>query len=709
MANLTDIGYGVGKYLEASDASGIPAIGTNRTNLDLLNFKVATNNAYALYNFKDGMIDAYQTEAGVDTGTSTNETYDSTNKLYSPIVVAAATTAFTSTGASTYTCPAGITQAEILIVAAGGGGAGYYMGGGGGSGGIVHDTDYVIVPTIVYDLTIGAGGGGGGATTDGTTGSDTVFNVNAEGSGLTLTAKGGGGGRAYGAPDPDGLDGGSGGGSSAQFGNTASAGSGGSSIQASFSGATSYGNTGGGNITAQNTEQAASGGGGAGEVGNTDKQPINNEGGAGGDGLLFSNFTSYGVSGYFGGGGGGGGGYQGSPKAGGTGGTGGGGNGANYNATAAVAGTVNTGSGGGGGSAHIGTPSTSSGAAGGSGVVIVKTAATTTNMTLLSNAQTAQAAPTEGRLMLYEEDVDSVTLNTDLKGYVSRDGGTTYTQTPLALDSTITHPTSLLLHCDGSNDGVVFTDSSYWNHVPTVSGGTHTDTTVKKFGTASAQFDGTQGDEYLDYPSSPQFGFGTGDWTIDFWVNSPNWSAGSGYGTPFDMRPGANQTGSPRIFFDTGNSNVPGYTDGSSGTKCGSNVVMVNNTWYHIAVVKYNNVTKVYTDGVTGASGTYPVSFADTTNYRTENILRIGDTSVTADPYAFNGYIDEFRITKGIARWTANFTPDTSPYTGTEGDTRLLSGSVDISGQPSGTNMKYKIETLNSKNLKLHGASLLWA
>ena len=83
MANLKDIGYGIGKYLEASDASGIPDIGTNRKNLDLLNFKVATNNAYALYNFKDGMIDAYQTEGGVDAGTSTNETYDSSGKYYS--------------------------------------------------------------------------------------------------------------------------------------------------------------------------------------------------------------------------------------------------------------------------------------------------------------------------------------------------------------------------------------------------------------------------------------------------------------------------------------------------------------------------------------------------------------------------------------------------------------------------------------------------
>ena len=83
MANLTDIGYGVGKYLEASDASAIPDIGTNRKNLDLLNFKVATNNAYALYNFKDGMIDAYVDETGVDAGTSTNETYNAAGDYYS--------------------------------------------------------------------------------------------------------------------------------------------------------------------------------------------------------------------------------------------------------------------------------------------------------------------------------------------------------------------------------------------------------------------------------------------------------------------------------------------------------------------------------------------------------------------------------------------------------------------------------------------------
>ena len=170
-------------------------------------------------------------------------------------------------------------------------------------------------------------------------------------------------------------------------------------------------------------------------------------GGYGGAGKEFSSFGAYGTDssnstgatpgsgsgkGYFAGGGGGGG-YPPPQNAGGAGGVGGaGGRGGRYNPNrSSQAGFANTG-GGGGGKAHDG----SSASAGGTGIILLKTAAATTNMTLESNAQTAaQADPTEGRLMLYEEDVDAITLDTDLKGYVSRDGGTTYTQTPLAEDT----------------------------------------------------------------------------------------------------------------------------------------------------------------------------------------------------------------------------------------------------------------------------------
>jgi hypothetical protein len=52
-------------------------------------------------------------------------------------------------------------------------------------------------------------------------------------------------------------------------------------------------------------------------------------------------------------------------------------------------------------------------------------------MSLISNAQVADSVPTSARIILFEEDVDSITLNTDLKAYISRDNGTTYSQVTL--------------------------------------------------------------------------------------------------------------------------------------------------------------------------------------------------------------------------------------------------------------------------------------
>ena len=278
---------------------------------------------------------------------------------------------FTSTGSDTWTCPEGVTEIEVLTVAGGGGGAGYYYAAGGGAGGIVHDADYTVVPGVVYDLTVGAGGAGGGGSYNGTTGSDSVFNVNAEGSGLALTAKGGGGGANgdSGNPSPQGtgLTGGSGGGAAAWPNN----GAGGASIQGSFSGATSYGNAGGDTDYTGGSPDSNSGAGGGGGAGAVAGDASGASGGAGGAGQLFSTFTSYGVSGYFGGGGGGSSGSN-SSVAIASGGSGGGGAGARYENTAAVAGTANTGGGGGGGCHTSGSAAYSLGKAGGSGVILIK-------------------------------------------------------------------------------------------------------------------------------------------------------------------------------------------------------------------------------------------------------------------------------------------------------------------------------------------------
>jgi len=427
MGNLKDINYGVGKYLTADDASSIPDIGTNRVNLDTLNFKLATNNSYALYNMKDGFIEAFEDTSGVDASGSTNELRDSSGKYYHGTVVASTITDFTSTGADTWTCPSGVTSIELLVVAGGGGGGGAYYAGGGGAGGVIHDTSYTVVPGTVYDLTVGAGGSGGGNNTAGSDGSDSVWNVNAEGSGITFTADGGGGGGSSGTQN--GASGGSGGGASGYgIPNT-----GGSSSQTSPSGATGYGNAGGesGNY---GTYSGGGGGGASTAGGSSQSSGVSGKGGAGGAGREFTTFSSYGVSGFFAGGGGGGAYPASSASVGGAGGSGGGGSGAKSEggSVAATAGTGNTGGGGGGGSQSGGN---SGGKAGGSGIILIKTEEVYNNLTLVSNAQTAQAQSDTARITVFEHpSTGTTTVNTDIKAYASRDNGTTYTQITLTDD-----------------------------------------------------------------------------------------------------------------------------------------------------------------------------------------------------------------------------------------------------------------------------------
>ena len=355
---------------------------------------------------------------------------------------------------------------------------------------------------------------------------------------------------------------------------------------------------------------------------------------------------------------------------------------------------------------------------GGSGVIILKYMAPGANMTLLSNAQTAQAAPTEGRLMIYEEtSTGSTTLDTDLKGYVSRDNGTTYTQTPMTEDTVydsqafnqggIDSYTKLMLHCDGSNGGTTFTDSSDSPHTVTPVGALHTDTAVKKFGTASAQFDGGSTNvDYLTIPDSTDWDFTASKATIDFWVNLT------------DLPPSGITPLIGQIVGGTNNWQIYIYSTGSIAVGI-NNVSEIQSatglistgTWYHIAVVKTTTANSapfvIYLNGVSVKTGTGAYFNDSSTN------LVIGGGSNQGGHFDTEGYMDEIRISKGIARYTADFTVPSYPYSA--GDPaeaytrRLVSGSVDISGQPSGTNMKYKVETLNNKNLKLHGASLLWA
>lgn len=197
--------------------------------------------------------------------------------------------------------------------------------------------------------------------------------------------------------------------------------------------------------------------------------------------------------------------------------------------------------------------------------------------------------------------------------------------------------TVLLLHMDGSNGGTTFTDSSFYRKTVTASGNANTSTANKKFGTAACALDGT-GDG-LGVASSSDFAYGTGDFTIEMWIYINSWAAN----TLFIWSDATNSIQFAR----------DGSTSGWGLVRIGYGFVVKHTTlptagaWHHIAVSRASGTTRLFLDGSIVASA------SDSGNYAQDDYSIGGNV---------NGYIDELRISKGVARWTANFTPPTEAY-----------------------------------------------
>lgn len=174
------------------------------------------------------------------------------------------------------------------------------------------------------------------------------------------------------------------------------------------------------------------------------------------------------------------------------------------------------------------------------------------------------------------------------------------------------------------------------------------DTAQSKFGGASGLFDGTN--DYLSVPDSADWNFGVGDFTIDFWVKSNDISIRNGYcgqnvGGVTYWRFLYQQEAGTLSFINTIN-NIE--------VKCNW---VPNNNWYHIAIVRNAGVISLYIDGVSQALTVNTNPAADWGDHAA--VLTIGQ--VTGGDY-LPGWIDEFRISKGIARWVADFAPPIAEY-----------------------------------------------
>jgi hypothetical protein len=194
-------------------------------------------------------------------------------------------------------------------------------------------------------------------------------------------------------------------------------------------------------------------------------------------------------------------------------------------------------------------------------------------------------------------------------------------------------------------------DATSKNDLETV-GNAQISTTQSKFGGSSIYLDGN-GDRLIE-PASPNLALGSGDFTIECWLRRSSLS--SAQAAILQMSSGADSysllfgyTSSPNLVIYI-SSNGASW-DIASGQTLGT---VQNDTWVHYALTRYGSTFKAFQNGVQQSTWTSSSSI-----YQATNQVSIGYAQAT---HQLAGYINDLRITKGIARYTSNFTPPTTAF-----------------------------------------------
>ncbi|MEM5773832.1 MAG: LamG domain-containing protein [Anaerolineaceae bacterium] len=212
--------------------------------------------------------------------------------------------------------------------------------------------------------------------------------------------------------------------------------------------------------------------------------------------------------------------------------------------------------------------------------------------------------------------------------------------------------TKLLLHCNGTDGSTTITDEA--GKTVTPNGNAQIDTAQSKFGGASLLLDGAG--DYLSIPDSDDWqldgGSNSNEWTIDFWVRF-----GSVSSNQYILSQAVDASNRWGLVYVSSTTQLRFFINSS-----GSSIVEINNswspsinTWYHVAVVKQG--TTGYKFFVNGAQiGTTQTDTDVIPNFAAA--LQVGAYSTVY----MTGWIDELRVSKGIARWTTNFAPPDREY-----------------------------------------------
>ncbi len=198
------------------------------------------------------------------------------------------------------------------------------------------------------------------------------------------------------------------------------------------------------------------------------------------------------------------------------------------------------------------------------------------------------------------------------------------------------------------NGQVSFSDSSSAQYAITRSATARLDAGLPVFGSGSAYFDGTS---YLSVPHTGDWDFGTGDFTVDFQARFRDTTS-----TQALFSIGDYASNGLTLYYTNGNLNI--HINSAAVSKSIA-WTPVQNQWYHFALVRTGAAVKLFVNGT--QAGTDLTNSSNISGSATG--VYIGALYSGGTGNYLNGNIDEFRISKGIARWTSNFTPSTQAYT----------------------------------------------
>lgn len=205
----------------------------------------------------------------------------------------------------------------------------------------------------------------------------------------------------------------------------------------------------------------------------------------------------------------------------------------------------------------------------------------------------------------------------------------------------------LLAHFDNN-----FTDSSSFGHSVTQFGSPNaltTSSTQSQFGGFSCF--STNASHGALWNSSADFGLGTGDYTIECSLYFTSIATAQEF---IDFRTAANQP-RPTLYFNSAD-NTFRFFSSNADRIISATSIMSTNAWKRFALVRHSAVTTMYFEGTATGS-----TFADTENCATTSITFMNAFNAAAVGVN-NGYMDELRVTKGVARYLSNYTPATAPF-----------------------------------------------